>query len=121
MSGNTIYPVSPELAANSLLTNDQYLSEYKASIEDPEAFWGEKGKILDWIKPYTKVKNSSYAPGNVNIKWFEDGELNVSVNCIDRHLGTKADQVALLWEGDSPDQDAKNHIPRVIYTSLSIC
>ncbi|MEJ6077481.1 acetate--CoA ligase [Vibrio sp. 1-Bac 57] len=107
MSGNTIYPVSPELAANSLLTNDQYLSEYKASIEDPEAFWGEKGKILDWIKPYTKVKNSSYAPGNVNIKWFEDGELNVSVNCIDRHLGTKADQVALLWEGDSPDQDAK--------------
>jgi len=107
MSGNTIYPVSPELAANSLLTNDQYLSEYKASIEDPEAFWGEKGKILDWIKPYTKVKNSSYAPGNVNIKWFEDGELNVSVNCIDRHLGKKADQVALLWEGDSPDQDAK--------------
>ncbi|WP_166368131.1 acetate--CoA ligase [Psychromonas sp. SA13A] len=107
MSGNTIYPVSPELAANSLLTNDQYLSEYKASIEDPEAFWGEKGKILDWIKPYTKVKNSSYAPGNVNIKWFEDGELNVSVNCIDRHLGTKADQVALLWEGDSPEQDAK--------------
>ncbi|MEL0659811.1 acetate--CoA ligase [Psychromonas arctica] len=107
MSGNNIYPVSPELAANSLLTNDQYLSEYKASIEDPEAFWGEKGKILDWIKPYTKVKNSSYAPGNVNIKWFEDGELNVSVNCIDRHLASKGDQVALLWEGDSPDQDAK--------------
>ena len=107
MSGNNIYPVSPELAANSLLTNDQYLSEYKASIEDPEAFWGEKGKILDWIKPYTKVKNSSYAPGNVNIKWFEDGELNVSVNCIDRHLASKGNQVALLWEGDSPDQDAK--------------
>ena len=107
MSGNNIYPVSPKLAANSLLTNDQYLSEYKASIEDPETFWGEKGKILDWMKPYTKVKNSSYAPGNVNIKWFEDGELNVSVNCIDRHLATKADQVALLWEGDSPDQDAK--------------
>jgi acetyl-CoA synthetase len=107
MSGNNIYPVSPELASKSLLTNDQYLSEYKASIEDPDAFWGEKGKILDWMKPYTKVKNSSYAPGNVNIKWFEDGQLNVSVNCIDRHLATKADQVALLWEGDSPDQDAK--------------
>ncbi|WP_025563277.1 acetate--CoA ligase [Psychromonas sp. SP041] len=107
MSRNNIYPVSPELASKSLLTNDQYLSEYKASIEDPDAFWGEKGKILDWIKPYTKVKNSSYAPGNVNIKWFEDGQLNVSVNCIDRHLATKADQVALLWEGDSPDQDAK--------------
>lgn len=107
MSGNNIYPVSPELAEKSLLTNDQYLSEYKASIEDPEAFWGEKGKILDWIKPYTKVKNSSYAPGNVDIKWYEDGELNVSVNCIDRHLATKANQVALLWEGDSPDQDSK--------------
>ena len=107
MSGNNIYPVSPELAEKSLLTNEQYLSDYKASIEDPDTFWGEKGKILDWIKPYTKVKNSSYAPGQVNIKWFEDGELNVSVNCIDRHLATKADQVALLWEGDSPDQDSK--------------
>jgi len=107
MSGNNIYPVSPELAQKSLLTNEQYLSDYKASIDDPELFWGEKGKILDWIKPYTKVKNSSYALGNVNIKWFEDGELNVSVNCIDRHLATRANQVALLWEGDTPDQDAK--------------
>ena len=107
MSANNIYPVSPELAQKSLLTNDEYLSEYKASIDDPDAFWDEKGKILDWIKPYTKVKNSSYDPGHVNIKWFEDGELNVSVNCIDRHLADKADKVALLWEGDSPDQDSK--------------
>jgi len=107
MSGNNIYPVSPELAQKSLLTNEQYLSDYKASIDNPDLFWGEKGKILDWIKPYTKVKNSSYALGNVNIKWFEDGELNVSVNCIDRHLATRANQVALLWEGDSSDQDAK--------------
>ena len=107
MSGNNIYPVSPELAQKSLLTNEQYLSDYKASIDNPDLFWGEKGKILDWIKPYTKVKNSSYELGNVNIKWFEDGELNVSVNCIDRHLATRANQVALLWEGDSPDQDAK--------------
>ena len=107
MSGNHIYPVSPELAQKSLLTNEQYLSDYTASIENPEAFWGEKGKILDWIKPYTKVKNCSYDPGHVNIKWFEDGELNVSVNCIDRHLGSKADQIALLWEGDSPDQNSE--------------
>jgi len=107
MSGNNIYPVSPELAQKSLLTNEQYLSDYKASIDNPDLFWGEKGKILDWIKPYTKVKNSSYELGNVNIKWFEDGELNVSVNCIDRHLATRANQVALLWEGDSSDQDAK--------------
>ena len=107
MSGNHIYPVSPELAQKSLLTNEQYLSDYTASIENPEAFWGEKGKILDWIKPYTKVKNSSYDPGHINIKWFEDGELNVSVNCIDRHLASKADQIALLWEGDSPDQSSQ--------------
>ena len=105
MSDNHVYPVSAELAQKSLLTNDQYLTDYAASINDPEAFWGEKGKILDWIKPYTKVKNSSYDPGHIHIKWFEDGELNVSANCIDRHLATKGDQVAILWEGDSPDQD----------------
>jgi len=105
MSENHVYPVSAELAEKSLLTNDQYLAEYTASISDPEAFWGEKGKILDWIKPYTKVKNSAYDPGHIDIKWFEDGQLNVSANCIDRHLATKGDQVALLWEGDSPDQD----------------
>lgn len=105
MTGNNIYPVSAELAEKSLLTNEQYLTDYAASINDPEAFWGEKGKILDWIKPYTKVKNTSYAPGNIDIKWFEDGELNVSANCIDRHLATKGDQVAILWEGDSPDQE----------------
>ncbi|PKG40634.1 acetate--CoA ligase [Psychromonas sp. Urea-02u-13] len=105
MSGNHVYPVSAELAEKSLLTNEQYLADYASSISDPDAFWGEKGKILDWIKPYTKVKNTSYAPGNIDIKWFEDGELNVSANCIDRHLATKGDQVAILWEGDSPDQD----------------
>jgi len=105
MSENHVYPVSAELAEKSLLTNEQYLADYAASINDPEAFWGEKGKIIDWIKPYTKVKNTSYDPGHIDIKWFEDGELNVSANCIDRHLATKGDQVAILWEGDSPDQD----------------
>ncbi|GLS90938.1 acetyl-coenzyme A synthetase [Psychromonas marina] len=105
MSENHVYPVSAELAEKSLLTNEQYLADYAASINDPEAFWGEKGKILDWIKPYTKVKNCSYDPGHISINWFEDGELNVSANCIDRHLASKGDQVAILWEGDSPDQD----------------
>jgi len=105
MSENNVYPVSAELAEKSLLTNEQYLAEYAASISDPEKFWGEKGKILDWIKPYTQVKNSSYELGQINIKWYEDGQLNVSANCIDRHLATKGDQVALLWEGDSADQD----------------
>jgi len=117
MSENNIYPVSSEVAKKSLLTNDQYLSGYAESIEDPEKFWNEKGKILDWITPYTKVKNTSYAPGQVDIKWFEDGELNVSVNCIDRHLATRADQVALIWEGDTPDQDA-NITFQMLYTQV---
>ena len=107
MSEKHIYRVSPELAQRSLLSNEQYLSEYQASIDNPQDFWAEKGKIIDWIKPYTKVKNSTFDLGHINIKWFEDGELNVSVNCIDRHLATKANKVALLWEGDSPEQDAK--------------
>ncbi|HEY5716452.1 MAG TPA: acetate--CoA ligase, partial [Psychromonas sp.] len=105
MSENHIYPVTDDFAKNSLLTNEEYLAEYQASISDPITFWGEKGKILDWIKPYSKVKNTTYDPGHISIKWFEDGELNVSVNCIDRHLVSKANQVAIIWEGDSPDQD----------------
>jgi len=105
MSENHVYPVSAELAEKSLLTNEQYLADYAASIDDPETFWGEKGKILDWIKPYTKVKNTSFDPGHIDIKWFEDGELNVSANCIDRHLATRGDQIAIIWEGDSPDQE----------------
>ncbi|MGB5444801.1 MAG: acetate--CoA ligase, partial [Psychromonas sp.] len=105
MSENHIFPVTDKLAKNSLMTNQEYLAEYQASINDPVTFWGEKGKILDWIKPYSKVKNTSYDPGHISIKWFEDGELNVSANCIDRHLASKGNQVAILWEGDSPDQD----------------
>ncbi|WP_028863522.1 acetate--CoA ligase [Psychromonas aquimarina] len=104
MSEKHIYPVSADLAQKSLLTNEEYLSQYQQSVNDPEAFWGEKGKILDWIKPYSKVKNSSYDPGHINIKWFEDGLLNVSANCLDRHLAEKGDKTAILWEGDSPDQ-----------------
>ena len=101
-----VYEVPAEIAKNALIDNAKYLEMYKASVDNPEAFWGEHGKRLDWSKPYTKVKNTSYAPGNVSIKWFEDGELNVSYNCIDRHLPTRANQVAILWEGDDP-KDSK--------------
>ena len=102
-----VYDVSAEWQARAHLDNAKYLAKYAASIENPEAFWGEEGKRLDWIKPYTKAKNVSYAPGNVSIKWFEDGELNVSVNCIDRHLATRGDQVAIIWEGDDPKDSRK--------------
>ncbi|QEW05449.1 acetate--CoA ligase [Nitrincola iocasae] len=107
MSQENLFPVNPEFAANAHIDNAKYLAMYEQSISDPEAFWGEQGKRLDWIKPYTKVKNTSFDPHNVSIKWYEDGTLNVSANCLDRHLETRGDQVAIIWEGDSPDEDEK--------------
>ncbi|NVJ91212.1 MAG: acetate--CoA ligase, partial [Methylocystaceae bacterium] len=98
-----IYPVNPELAAKAHVDNDKYLEMYKQSVEDPDAFWGEHGKRIDWFKPYTKVKNSSF-DGNVEIKWFEDGTTNVAYNCLDRHLEKRGDQVAIIWEGDDPSE-----------------
>ena len=105
MSEN-VYPVPTDVASHALIDNDKYLSMYKQSVEDPEGFWAEHGKRVDWIKPFTKVKNTSYDYHNVSIKWFEDGQLNVAANCIDRHLATKADQVAIIWEGDDPADHA---------------
>ncbi len=103
MSLQQVYPVPEAIAKDAWIDNDKYLAMYKHSIEDPEGFWGEHGKRLDWIKPYTKVKDVSFQAPDVHIKWFHDGTLNVSANCLDRHLATRGDQVALLWEGDSPD------------------
>ncbi|MGH9917215.1 MAG: AMP-binding protein, partial [Pyrinomonadaceae bacterium] len=85
---------------------ETYLSWYRQSIKDPEKFWGKHGKRIDWFKPYTKVKNTSF-DGKVSIKWFEDGQTNVSYNCIDRHLKKRGDQVAIIWEGDNPYLDKK--------------
>ncbi|MCZ8376622.1 MAG: acetate--CoA ligase [Beijerinckiaceae bacterium] len=97
-----IYDVPSSWQSRAFFNDAAYRAKYEASARDPDGFWREEGKRLDWMKPYTKVKNVSYAPGNVSIKWFEDGELNVSVNCIDRHLAKRADQVAIIWEGDDP-------------------
>ena len=88
---------------------DQYKAMYDASLSDPETFWAAQGQRLDWIKPFTKVKDVSFDLGNVSIKWFEDGVLNVSANCIDRHLATRGDQTAIIWEPDDP-KDAALHI-----------
>ncbi|WP_094751488.1 acetate--CoA ligase [Psychromonas sp. CD1] len=101
------YPVSQARANQSLFNNNSYLSEYAKSINDADAFWNEKGKILEWFKPYTKVKNSSFEPGNISIKWFEDGQLNVSVNCLDRHLEKYGDKIAILWEGDEIGEEQR--------------
>ena len=102
-----IYAVPPEWASRAFVDDAKYKEMYKRSIDDPTGFWGEMGKRLDWIKPYTKVKNTTYGPPDVSIKWYEDGTLNVSANCIDRHLAKRGDQVALIWEGDDPTQDEK--------------
>ena len=98
-----LIPVSDEWASRAYIDAAQYEEMYRRSIDDPDGFWGEAGKRLDWMKPYTKVKNASFE-GDVSIKWYEDGTLNVAVNCIDRHLKDRADQTAIIWEGDEPSQ-----------------
>ncbi|WP_420100554.1 acetate--CoA ligase [Bosea sp. (in: a-proteobacteria)] len=99
-----IYDVPAEWARKAYLDDARYQELYAASIADPDAFWGEHGKRIDWFTPYTRVRNSSFAPGAVSIKWFEDGITNVAHNCIDRHLAKRGDQVAIIWEGDDPSE-----------------
>jgi acetyl-CoA synthetase len=109
------YPPSAELAANAHVDAAKYDEMYADSVNDPEAFWGEHGKRIDWIKPFTKVKDVNYNFGEVSIKWYEDGELNVSANCIDRHLETRGDQTAIIFEPDSPEDGARH----ITYRELS--
>ncbi|WP_439838920.1 acetate--CoA ligase [Aeromonas caviae] len=107
MSESKVYPVKAHIGNGALLDKEGYEAMYQASVQDPDAFWGEQGKILDWMAPYTRVKNTSYDPGHVSIKWYEDGLLNVSANCLDRHLSERGDKVAIIWEGDNPAEDRK--------------
>jgi acetyl-CoA synthetase len=100
------YPVAKATAKNALIDNETYQKWYKQSVKDPEGFWDKHGKRIDWFKPYTKVKNTKFT-GNVSIKWYEDGQTNVSYNCIDRHLKKRGDQTAIIWEGDNPYEDRK--------------
>ncbi|MGH1418960.1 MAG: acetate--CoA ligase [Hyphomicrobiaceae bacterium] len=102
---DAVYPVSAEWAERAWINEAKYQELYDRSINDPQGFWGEMGQRLDWIKPYTKVKNTSFDASNVSIRWFEDGSLNVCANCVDRHLATRGDQVAIIWEGDDPTDD----------------
>ena len=114
------YAPSAAMAADAHADKATYDAMYAASINDPEAFWGEHGKRIDWIKPFTKVKNASFAPGDINIKWYEDGTLNVSANCIDRHLATRGDQTAIIWEPDSPDDEALHITYNVLHEKTSL-
>ena len=107
MSDKT-YPPSAEFAANAHADAATYEAMYTASVTDPDAFWGEHGKRIDWIKPYTKVKNTRYDFGDVDIKWYEDGTLNVSANCIDRHAAATPDKTAIIFEPDEPTEPARH-------------
>ncbi len=98
-----LFPVPADFAKNALIDEKTYKEWYDRSVNDPEGFWGEHGKRIDWIKPFTQVKDVSYN-GDVNIKWFADGTLNVAANCLDRHLETRGDQTAIIWEGDDPNE-----------------
>ncbi len=106
MSDVHVHRVQAAWKKNALIDNETYLKWYADSVENPDEFWGKHGKRIDWFKPYTKVKNASF-DGDVSIKWFEDGETNVSYNCIDRHLEKRGDQTAIIWEGDNPDEAKK--------------
>ena len=105
MSSENTFPVSADWAARAWINQDKYQEMYNRSVQDPNGFWGEIGKRIDWMKPYTKVKNTSFDPNNVSIRWYEDGTLNVCHNCVDRHVPTRGDQIAIIWEGDDPTDD----------------
>ena len=107
MSENRTFPPSAQNAAQANIDVNGYQTAYEASLSDNEAFWAEHGQRIDWIKPYTKISDVSYDKPDVHIKWYEDGTLNASANCLDRHLATRGDQTAILWEGDDP-ADAKH-------------
>jgi acetyl-CoA synthetase len=103
MSDDQVFPVPRPVAQGAWADEARYFKMYEESVKHPDKFWAEHGKRLHWIKPFTKVKNASFE-GNVSIKWFEDGTLNAAANCIDRHLKLRADQTAILWEGDDPKE-----------------
>ena len=103
MSEAKTYPV-PAHYTGTRNSHADYEQRYARSISDPAGFWGEEARIIDWIKPFTQVKDVSYDPDNLHIRWFADGQLNVSANCLDRHLATRGDKTAILWEGDDPSE-----------------
>ena len=109
------YPPSEDMAANAHVNAAKYDAMYRASIADPEGFWLEQAQRIDWMKPFTKVKDVDFTFGQVKINWFADGALNVSANCIDRHLEMRGDQTAIIWEPDSPDEDAQHISYRALH------
>jgi acetyl-CoA synthetase len=102
-----VFPVPEGLGAKSWCDEQAYFKLYEQSVSDPEGFWGEQGKRIHWFKPYSQIKDVSFGPGDVHIRWYQDGTTNVAYNCLDRHLPERKDQVAIIWEGDDPNDDKK--------------
>ena len=114
------YPVNAKWSANAWINEDSYTKMYQSSIDDPVAFWKEQGKRLTWIKSYKKIKDVSFKKSDLHIRWFYDGTLNASANCLDRHLTTRGEQTAIIWEGDDPGQ-SKKITYRQLYKSVCKC
>jgi len=113
-----VYPVPAEWAARAKINAETYAGMYQASVSDPDAFWGEHGKRVDWITPFTQVKDTSYDQKDFHIRWFADGALNVAANCLDRHLGTRGDQIAIIWEPDDPKTDGRKLTYRELHREV---
>ncbi|HEY6868642.1 MAG TPA: AMP-binding protein, partial [Novosphingobium sp.] len=103
----TLHPVPAEWAARAYVDAAGYAEKYRRSIEEPEAFWRDESARLDWIRPWTRLNRVSYDEADFGIEWFADGQLNVSANCLDRHLAERGDTVAIIWEGDDPAQQRR--------------
>ena len=117
MSENELIPVKAGWSSRAYIDQAKYEEMYTQSISDPEDFWDKHGKRLHWMKAYSKVKDVSYAHDDVHIRWYYDGTLNASVNCLDRHLPERADQTAIIWEGDEPS-DSKTLTYRELYQDV---
>ena len=126
---DTVFQPNPDFAKNAHANKEKYELMYADSVSNPDIFWAEHGKRIDWITPFTKVKNTSFEYPNISIKWYEDGELNVCENCVDRHLETRGDQTAIIWESDDPNIDKHitynqlhDHVARLanVYKSLGV-
>ncbi len=111
---DTVYPVPAAWAEGALIDTARYEAMYRRSVDEPDAFWREEAQRIDWIQPFTKVKNASFHEAEFGIKWFEDGTLNLAANCLDRHLAERGDQIAILWEPDSPEAPDR----RITYREL---
>ncbi|MEL7216441.1 MAG: acetyl-coenzyme A synthetase N-terminal domain-containing protein, partial [Pseudomonadota bacterium] len=113
-----LVPVPEHVSATAHVTAESYARDYTASLSDPDGFWGEVGRRLDWIEPFSEVRDASFGFEDVHIRWFGDGVLNVAANCVDRHLEARGDQTAILFEPDDPSEAAQAITYRDLHASV---